>query len=623
MKFSFAIQRRMLWLNLPGALLIALLQRTPVVRVISSAGQMIVSSPVGTLLKSAAATVASLGAVHSLAGATELSTTHPSPLNATVGTPIPTVVFDVIGTVGLANSWQINGDIPPGLNFSGRTSPGVLNISNPSFTGTPTQAGTFNMTLQAWMGPAQTGNASPVFNYRIVVATGGPANSAPSFTTHPQSQTVATGANVTFTVGVSGTPTPTIQWRKDGANLAGETNAILTLTNVTSANAGNYTVVATNSVQSTTSNAATLTVTPAPSVTPTITAQPISVTVLNGQKVALVAGASGSGLSYQWRGTTKGAIAGATNPLFVIPSASAADADSYFCRVTNTAGSVDSAAATVTVVGSAGTPGFLRALSLRGNVGAGADAFFVGFVVDGAGTSSVLVKANGPGLATLFNVPGAMADPRLDLTNASTSAVVATNDNWGGGQTLLNANTAAGAFPLPDPVSKDAAMLVDLTGGTYIAKVSGVANTTGVALAEIYGLSSPANLRALSLRGNAGAGADAFFLGFVVAGDTAKTLLIKAVGPGLATLFNVPGAMVDPTLELTNASTSAVLGGNDNWGGAADLATANTAVGAFPLPDISSKDGAMLITLPPGVYIARVGGTNNTVGVVLVEIYGL
>lgn len=623
MKLPIALQRRLCWLNLPVVALVALLQRTPLLRVASTAEQLVRSSPLGALLKSAAAAL-SLGAVNSLVGATPLvpSSGTPTGISGAVGTPL-TVAYTVTGTQALPQSWTIGGNVPPGLDFSGLVSPGTVNVSNLVLNGTPTTAGTFSVTIQAHQSPAGGGSASPVFPYLITITGGGSTTTAPSFTTQPQTQTVSTGANVAFTVAVAGNPAPTVQWQKDGVNISGATNTTLSLSSVTSASAGTYRAVATNSAGSATSNGAVLTVGSAPTAGPTITVQPIGVTVLAGQKVALVAGAGGAGLSYQWRGTTKGAIAGATNPLLVLPSASAADVDSYFCRVSNAAGTVDTASATVSVVASAGTPGYLRALSLRGNVGAGADVFFVGFVIDGGSPRSVLLKGNGPGLATLFNVPGAMTDPRLDLSEAGTGAALGFNDNWGGSAALLAANNAAGAFPLPDPNSRDAAMRVDLPPSTYIAKVSGVNNTTGVALVEVYGLSVPANLRALSLRGNAGAGADAFFLGFVIAGDTAKTVLIKSVGPGLATLFGVPGAMVDPTLELTNAATSVALGGNDNWGGGADLSSANASVNAFPLQDPNSRDSAMLITLPPGTYIAKVGGAANTTGVVLVEIYGL
>jgi hypothetical protein len=96
---------------------------------------------------------------------------------------------------------------------------------------------------------------------------------APQIASQPQSQTVTAGANVTFTVAASGSPVPTYQWYYAGSSLtnvinqiSGATTNTLSLTNVQSGNAGNYTVTVTNSVGSSTSNAAQLTVT---SITPT------------------------------------------------------------------------------------------------------------------------------------------------------------------------------------------------------------------------------------------------------------------------------------------------------------------------------------------------------------------
>ncbi|WP_158277465.1 immunoglobulin domain-containing protein [Opitutus sp. ER46] len=73
-----------------------------------------------------------------------------------------------------------------------------------------------------------------------------PVNVAPTLTTQPVAQTATVGDTVTFTVAAAGTPAPTFQWQKDGAALAGATTATLTLPAVTSASAGNYSVVATN-----------------------------------------------------------------------------------------------------------------------------------------------------------------------------------------------------------------------------------------------------------------------------------------------------------------------------------------------------------------------------------------
>ncbi len=83
---------------------------------------------------------------------------------------------------------------------------------------------------------------------------------APAITTQPQSQTVMAGANVQFSVSASGKPAPTYQWYFGGTAISGVTSSTLSLSNVQSSNAGNYTVIVTNSSGSVTSNQATLTV---------------------------------------------------------------------------------------------------------------------------------------------------------------------------------------------------------------------------------------------------------------------------------------------------------------------------------------------------------------------------
>ena len=80
----------------------------------------------------------------------------------------------------------------------------------------------------------------------------GVAAQPPVFTNQPDSQTVTAGANASFTVAVTGAPSPTYRWEKNGVRLAngsgvsGATTATLTLTNVAPNDAGSYTVVVGN-----------------------------------------------------------------------------------------------------------------------------------------------------------------------------------------------------------------------------------------------------------------------------------------------------------------------------------------------------------------------------------------
>ena len=89
-----------------------------------------------------------------------------------------------------------------------------------------------------------------------------PTNQQPSLTSQPASQSVTTGANVSFSVAASGAAPLNYHWRKNGATIANATNTIYSLSNVTTNNAGGFDVVVTNSFGSVTSALATLTVTP-------------------------------------------------------------------------------------------------------------------------------------------------------------------------------------------------------------------------------------------------------------------------------------------------------------------------------------------------------------------------
>lgn len=130
-----------------------------------------------------------------------------------------------------------------------------------------------------------------------------------------------------------------------------------------------------------------------------------------------------------------------------------------------------------------GGEGRLINLSARNRVGTGADVLIAGFHVAGTGTQRLLLRAVGPAL-TALGVGGALNDPRLEVYEGTTK--LADNDNWDPALAPVFASVAAFALPAG---SRDAALVLSLPAGrSYTAQVSGVGNTTGEALVEVYEL---------------------------------------------------------------------------------------------------------------------------------------
>jgi hypothetical protein len=569
-------------MNLSTATLVALLQRTPVLQLVASADEFVVSSPIGTLLKSAVAAVVGLGAVDSMAGATVLSDsvnqitsgTLPS-LNAKVGTPFTMVGFQITDTINVA-SWTVSGSIPPGMmvatvepNGGSLTAPGNLdattpgssgdgwspgttgnNTTTPVLKGTPTTAGTFTFNLQGFADPGEKGGSGSTF--------------------------VGTGISAVYPVTVIVAP------------------------------------------------ATTTTTTPAP----VFTTQPVSVTVTGGP-VALDALATGA-TSYQWMWNGTTAVSGATDATLLIPDATSA-AGSYTCVATNATGSVTSSAATVGII-STGNVGRMVNISARSSVGTGGSIIFGGFAIaGGSGTLPLLIRASGPAISVApFNVAGTIPDPMLQMFDSTGAAISGDlNTGWAGNAQVVADAAAVGAFKWSDTASHDAALDLPLAPGSYTAQVSGESGDTGVAIMEVYDAtpmgaysSTPLHLTNLSARVLVGAGSNSLFAGFVIRGDTAMTVLIRASGPAIgAAPFNVGGTIPDPVLTLQNQSTGATIAANAGWGGDAQIVSTAHDVGAFKWSDTTSKDSALLITLPPGNYTANVAGASSDTGVAIVEVY--
>ncbi len=270
-------------------------------------------------------------------------------------------------------------------------------------------------------------------------------------------------------------------------------------------------------------------------------------------------------------------------------------------------------------------PSRLANLASRGLAGDSDRTMIAGFVIGGVNPRRVLIRAVGPTLAP-FGVSGTLTDPSLRLFRGSTLA--AANEDWstgGFGEEIRLGAEAVATFPLGTN-SRDAAIVANLAPGNYSATVNapGGATTSGVVLLEVYDLEVDTDripvLQNLSARGEVGGGDRALIGGIVVRGDQPKLMLVRAVGPTLAS-FGVSGALANPRLRIFEGSS--VIAENNDWndGGQGSFVAASTeASGAFAL-QTNSADAALLIYLNPGSYTAQVESTDNTTGVALLEVY--
>jgi hypothetical protein len=412
-----------------------------------------------------------------------------------------------------------------------------------------------------------------------------------------------------LTVAVAGAPTPTLQWFKNNVTVANQTSTTLTISPAAATDTGVYTVVATNSVGSATSNAATLTVTSGnPVFAPSITTQPVSIAGVAGGNAVFTVVATGSP-SYQWRKNGV-AVTGATIATLTLNNLAVTDAGTYDVVLTNTFGSVTSSPASLYISGPLTSR--LSNVAVRTTLAAN-QILIVGITMQG-GAKNVLIRAVGPSLAAL-GVPGTMADPKLAVFNGQSQ--IAVNDNWAGDSNVATAISSVGAFPLVSAGSLDAALVTSISGGRTV-QVSGP--NAGNLIVEAYdaGTGNSPRLTNLSALNFVGTGNDILIAGFTVAGTGSKNLLIRAAGPSLGAL-GVSNVLADPKPQVFNSS-AAKIAENDTYDPALSGVFAN--LGAFAFTP-GAKDAALIVNLPPGGYTVQVSGADGGTGSAIVEVYEL
>jgi hypothetical protein len=411
--------------------------------------------------------------------------------------------------------------------------------SNPAIFGQMLYIGSSDHKMYAFdIGTSVAGGSWPQYRQNAR-RTGRALLEAPSIALAPKAISAVAGESVTLGVAAAGTGPFTYQWIKDGELLPGATNSTVTLTGVTAASTANYAVSIGNAQGSVTSAPAPVTVRPVGA--PELAGRLVNLSVRTGAGTGsqtliigfVVTGSPEKSLLIRAIGPTLAqfGISGALlDPRLQLLSGSTvlSENDNWFTAATGGGAAVAAAFATTgafpletnsldaailrnigfgaytaQVTASSGTGIALVELydtaaaggarlvnvSARSQVNTGSDILITGFSVSGNQPKTVLIRAVGPSLAGL-GVTGVLIDPRLAIYRADTK--LAENDDWGAspqiGAALSLAATFAqvGAFPLSASGSKDAALLVTLTPGSYTAQVSGTNGSTGVALVEVY-----------------------------------------------------------------------------------------------------------------------------------------
>ncbi|HYE32878.1 MAG TPA: immunoglobulin domain-containing protein, partial [Methylomirabilota bacterium] len=249
-------------------------------------------------------------------------TLQPESKSALAGSTV-TLSVGASGPGTLTYQWLKDGAV-----ISGQVSSNLLLINLQ-----PSAAGNY----QALVSNASGVSTSVVAVVRALVA--------PVITQQPQNTRISAGANGSLTVAATGSDPLRYQWRMNGAAILNATNATLAFTPATSINSGVYSVLVSNDAGALSSSSATLTVVE----TPSIVQQPQTRAVTAGSSASFAVSAIGAPpLSYQWFHNNV-AINGATSANLALNNVQQAQLGAYTVRVSNSAGSILSEVATLSL----------------------------------------------------------------------------------------------------------------------------------------------------------------------------------------------------------------------------------------------------------------------------------
>lgn len=254
------------------------------------------------------------------------------------------------------------------------------------------------------------------------------------------SQIVPLNAAVIWNAVVTGAPAPSLQWRKDGASIAGATGTSYSIPKVQLAHAGSYALRATNSVGTAQSPQAVLAVVDTNQRTLNLTAN---------SSTTLTCSAAGAGISYQW--TKDGApltnvapFSGVQTKALTLTRMSTAESGSYACVVTQGANSLAGGLTTLRVIDAA--PAIITPVALPEAVVSGVYGPFAIPVDPAISKAPASYAALGLPAGLVLNTATGVISGRPTVSKATPYVVTLTATNARGSSTT-KANLKVNALP--------------------------------------------------------------------------------------------------------------------------------------------------------------------------------
>ena len=272
----------------------------------------------------------------------------------------------------------------------------------------------------------------------------------------------------------------------------------------------------------------------------------------------------------------------------------------------------------VTATGGGDNNSYLLDISTAGYVSS-STKMSGGFIITG-GSMKVLITAKGSnesGVDPLNN-------PRLEVVPLARDSVLAANTDW---ISSADSSEIDSSGLMANYKSTDAAVILTLNEGAYLADVFSEDGDSGGALVEVFDLdaventSTPAKLLDISTSGMVLSGSSPgqkMTAGFIIAGGANKRVLITAKGSlegGVDTLNN-------PRLEVLPVSRASLSGSNNDWT-SGDQSQVDMITKTGFMTGYDSTDAAVILTLDQGAYLVDVFSEDTDSGKTLVEVFDL